>query len=93
MAASSNLTNDVPIPIAALELGYDEDKAHTPCIDTTNHPKETHAKCLTAALDVNGGTNRVVVVFLTMTGMPKVIPTSVESMDIFSARNLDKGNG
>uniref|UniRef100_A0A0E0C085 Uncharacterized protein n=1 Tax=Oryza meridionalis TaxID=40149 RepID=A0A0E0C085_9ORYZ len=65
MTASSSHTNEVPSPMAALELGY----------------------CSMAALNVNGGTNRAVVAFLTMTGMSKVVPTSVESMDIFSARS------
>jgi hypothetical protein len=87
MAASSSHTNKVPIPTVTLELGYGDDKAHTPCIDTTDCSKETHAKCLMAALNVNGGSNQAVVAFLTMTDMFKIIPTYVEPMDIFSARS------
>uniref|UniRef100_A0A0D3ELZ6 Uncharacterized protein n=2 Tax=Oryza TaxID=4527 RepID=A0A0D3ELZ6_9ORYZ len=87
MAASSSHTNKVPIPTVTLELGYGEDKARTPCIDTTDCSKETHAKCLMAALNVNGGSNQAVVAFLTMTDMFKIIPTYVEPMDIFSARS------
>uniref|UniRef100_A0A0E0A877 Uncharacterized protein n=1 Tax=Oryza glumipatula TaxID=40148 RepID=A0A0E0A877_9ORYZ len=72
--------------LASMDLEVGEDVACTTEIDGPDCHKETHTKCSMLGLDVKGGADHVGDVFLTMTGVAKAVPISIESIDIFSAR-------
>lgn len=72
--------------LASMDLEVGEDVACTTEIDGPDCHKETHTKCSMLGLDVKGGADHVGGAFLTMSGVSKSVPISIESIDIFSAR-------
>uniref|UniRef100_A0A0E0RJI8 Uncharacterized protein n=1 Tax=Oryza rufipogon TaxID=4529 RepID=A0A0E0RJI8_ORYRU len=72
--------------LASMDLEVGKDVACTTEIDGPDCHKETHTKCSMLGLDVKGGADHVGGVFLTMSGVAKSVPISIESIDIFSAR-------
>uniref|UniRef100_A0A0E0NIZ3 Uncharacterized protein n=1 Tax=Oryza rufipogon TaxID=4529 RepID=A0A0E0NIZ3_ORYRU len=70
----------------SMELVAAKDTTGVTYIDTPNYSKVTHAKCSTVSLDVDDGTSQAVVVFSIMKSVSKVVPISIEPMDIFLQR-------
>uniref|UniRef100_A0A0E0E9A9 PDZ domain-containing protein n=1 Tax=Oryza meridionalis TaxID=40149 RepID=A0A0E0E9A9_9ORYZ len=68
------------------ELVVAEDTTGVAYIDTPDYSKMMHAKCSTAGLDVDGGTDQAVVVFPIIKSVSKVVPISVKPLGIFSLR-------
>uniref|UniRef100_A0A0E0ESG7 Uncharacterized protein n=1 Tax=Oryza meridionalis TaxID=40149 RepID=A0A0E0ESG7_9ORYZ len=68
------------------ELVVAEDTTGIAYIDTPDYSKMMHAKCSTAGLDVDGGTDQAVVVFPIIKSVSKVIPISVKPLGIFSLK-------
>ncbi|KAF0917435.1 hypothetical protein E2562_020557 [Oryza meyeriana var. granulata] len=72
--------------MASRELEVGEDVFCTTDIDVIDCPKETHTKCSTLGLGINGGTNQAVVTFLTVKVAYEIVVASAAPLDIFSPR-------
>uniref|UniRef100_A0A0E0E9B5 PDZ domain-containing protein n=1 Tax=Oryza meridionalis TaxID=40149 RepID=A0A0E0E9B5_9ORYZ len=70
------------------ELVVAEDTTGVAYIDTPDYSKMMHAKCSTAGLDVDGGTDQAVVVFPIIKKRDKDIPIKTEPKDLYTTEAI-----
>uniref|UniRef100_A0A0D9W3B8 Uncharacterized protein n=1 Tax=Leersia perrieri TaxID=77586 RepID=A0A0D9W3B8_9ORYZ len=67
--------------MASMVMEKGDDTTNITYMNTLDHSKVAHAKCSTAGLAINGGTDQAMIVFPAMKSVSKFIPTSVAPRD------------